>query len=141
MREITLVEAIREAIVEEMEMDEQVFMVGQDIRGSIFPYTKGLVEQFGEERIVDTPLAESGMYGVAMGAAMEGFRPIVDFMFAGFTYVTFSEVSVATGQHYFIHGGQVPMPVVVTAATGTGMRLANDPSMGVHGSLFHQPWW
>ena len=141
MREITLVEAIHEAICEEMELDQQVFMVGQDIRGSIFPYTKGLVEKFGEERVVDTPLAESGMYGVAMGAAMEGFRPIVDFMFAGFTYVTFSEVSVATGQHYFLHGSKVPMPIVVTAATGTGMRLANDHSMAVHGTLFHQPGW
>jgi pyruvate dehydrogenase E1 component beta subunit len=81
------------------------------------------------------------MYGVAMGAAMEGYRPVVDFMFAGFTYVTFSELSVATGQHYFLHGSQVPMPIVVTAATGTGMRLANDHSMAVHGTLFHQPGW
>ncbi len=141
MRELALIEAIREAYQEEMRRDGQVFMVGQDIRGSIFPHTKGLVEEFGEERIVDTPLAESGMYGVAMGAAMEGFRPVVDFMFAGFTYVTFSELSVATGQHYFLHGGKVPMPIVVTAATGTGMRLANDHSMAVHGTLFHQPGW
>ncbi len=141
MREITIAEAIREALVEELARDEDVFMVGQDIRGSIFPYTKGLVDEFGEDRIVDTPLAESGMYGVAMGAAMEGYRPIVDFMFAGFTYVTFSEVSVATGQHYFLHGSRVPMPLVVTGATGTGMRLANDHSMAVHGTLFHQPGW
>jgi pyruvate/2-oxoglutarate/acetoin dehydrogenase E1 component len=141
MREITLVEAIREALCEELERDEQVFIVGQDIRGSIFPYTKGLVDQFGEDRIIDTPLAESGMYGVAMGAAQEGFRPVVDFMFSGFTYVTFSELSVATGQHYFLHGSQVPMPLVVTGATGTGMRLANDHSMAVHGTLFHQPGW
>ncbi len=141
MREITMAEAIREALVEELARDEDVFMVGQDIRGSIFPYTKGLVDEFGEDRIVDTPLAESGMYGVAMGAAMEGYRPIVDFMFAGFTYVTFSEVSVATGQHYFLHGSRVPMPLVVTGATGTGMRLANDHSMAVHGTLFHQPGW
>jgi pyruvate dehydrogenase E1 component beta subunit len=141
MRELTLVDAIQEAIAEEMQQDEQVFMVGQDIRGSIFPYTKGLVDRFGEDRIIDTPLAESGMYGMAMGAAMEGYRPIVDFMFAGFAYVTYSEVSVATGQHYFLHGSQVPMPIVATGATGAGMRLANDHSMAVHGSLFHQPGW
>jgi pyruvate dehydrogenase E1 component beta subunit len=141
MREMTIADAIREAFCEELDRDEDVFIIGQDIRGSIFPYTKGLVDEYGEERIVDTPLAESGMYGVAMGAAMEGFRPVVDFMFAGFTYVTFSEVSVATGQHYFLHGGQVPMPVVITGATGAGMRLANDHSMPVHGSLFHQPGW
>ena len=110
MREITLIDALQEAFDEEMGRDEKVFMVGQDIRGSIFPHTKGLVEKYGENRVVDTPLAESGMYGVAMGAAMEGYRPVVDFMFAGFTYVTFSELSVATGQHYFLHGSQVPMP-------------------------------
>lgn len=141
MREITMADAIREAFCEELDRDEDVFIIGQDIRGSIFPYTKGLVDEYGEERIVDTPLAESGMYGTAMGAAMEGFRPVVDFMFAGFTYVTFSEVSVATGQHYFLHGSRVPMPVVVTGATGAGMRLANDHSMAVHGTLFHQPGW
>jgi pyruvate dehydrogenase E1 component beta subunit len=141
MREITMMDAIREAFCEELDRDEDVFIVGQDIRGSIFPYTKGLVDDYGEDRIVDTPLGESGMYGVAMGAAMEGFRPVVDFMFAGFTYVTFSELSVATGQHYFLHGSRVPMPVVVTGATGTGMRLANDHSMAVHGTLYHQPGW
>jgi pyruvate dehydrogenase E1 component beta subunit len=141
MREITMADAIREAFCEELDRDEDVFIIGQDIRGSIFPYTKGLVDEYGEERVVDTPLAESGMYGAAMGAAMEGFRPVVDFMFAGFTYVTFSEVSVATGQHYFLHGSRVPMPVVITGATGIGMRLANDHSMAVHGTLFHQPGW
>ena len=81
MREITMADAIREAFCEELDRDEDVFIIGQDIRGSIFPYTKGLVDEYGEERIVDTPLAESGMYGTAMGAAMEGFRPVVDFMF------------------------------------------------------------
>ncbi len=141
MREITMMDAIREAFCEELDRDEDVFLVGQDIRGSIFPYTKGLVDKYGEDRIVDTPLAESGMYGVAMGAAMEGYRPVIDFMFAGFTYVTFSEVSVASGQHYFLHGSRVPLPLVITGATGTGMRLANDHSMAVHGTLFHQPGW
>ena len=99
MRTITLIEAIKEAMQEEMRLDDSVFLVGQDIRGGIFPHTKGLVEEFGAERIVDTPIAESGMFGVAFGAAQEGFRPIVDFMFGGFSYVTFSECSVTTGQY------------------------------------------
>ena len=91
MRTITLIEAIREAYQEELRRDEGVFIVGQDVRGAIFPHTKGLVEEFGPDRIVDTPIAESGMYGVAFGAAQEGMRPVCDFMFGGFSYVTFSE--------------------------------------------------
>ncbi|MGI9284955.1 MAG: alpha-ketoacid dehydrogenase subunit beta [Pseudomonadales bacterium] len=139
MRTISLIEAIKEAYQEEMRLDEDVFMVGQDIRGGIFPHTKGLVDEFGPDRIVDTPIAESGMYGVAMGAAQEGMRPIVDFMFGGFTYVTFSEASVSTGQYHFLHGSQRPMPITITAGVGTGQRLANDHAMSIHGTFAHHP--
>ncbi len=139
MRELTFIEAIREAYIQEMKLDESVFLVGQDIRGSIFPHTEGLVQQFGEDRIVDTPLAESGMYGLAFGAAQEGLRPVVDFMFGGFTYVTFSEVSITTGQYHFLHGSQQALPLVITAAVGTGMRLANDHAMSVHSTFCHHP--
>jgi pyruvate dehydrogenase E1 component beta subunit len=139
MRTITLIEAIREAYQEEMRRDDDVFLVGQDIRGAIFPHTKGLVDEFGPERIVDTPIAESGMYGVAFGAAQEGMRPVVDFMFGGFSYVTFSECSVTTGQYHFLHGSQHPLPLVITAGVGTGQRLANDHAMSIHGTFAHHP--
>jgi pyruvate/2-oxoglutarate/acetoin dehydrogenase E1 component len=139
MRTITLIDAIREAYQEELRADDSVFLVGQDIRGSIFPHTKGLVEEFGPERIVDTPIAESGMYGVALGAAQEGMRPIVDFMFGGFSYVTFSECSVTTGQYHFLHGSQHALPLVITAGVGTGQRLANDHAMSIHGTFAHHP--
>ena len=139
MRTITLIEAIKEAYQEEMRRDDDVFMVGQDIRGGIFPHTKGLVEEFGPDRILDTPIAESGMYGAAFGAAQEGLRPIVDFMFGGFSYVTFSECSVTTGQYYFLHGSQQSLPIVMTAGVGTGQRLANDHAMSIHGTFAHHP--
>ena len=139
MAEMTLVEAINLAYTEELTRDDKVFIVGQDIRGGIFPHTMGLVDRFGAERIVDTPIAESGMFGVAFGAAQEGFRPVVDFMFGGFSYVTFSEASVTTGQYYFLHGSQHPLPLVMTAAVGTGMRLANDHAMSIHGTFAHHP--
>ena len=139
MRTITLIDAIREAYQEEMRRDDDVFLVGQDIRGAIFPHTKGLVEEFGPERIVDTPIAESGMYGVAFGAAQEGLRPVVDFMFGGFSYVTFSECSVTTGQYHFLHGSQHALPLVITAGVGTGQRLANDHAMSIHGTFAHHP--
>lgn len=139
MRELPLIEAINEAFAEELERDESVFLVGQDLRGGIFNHTKGLVERFGEDRIVDTPISESGMYGTALGAAMEGYRPVVDFMFGSFAFVTFSEVSVFTGQHYFLHGSQVPLPITITMAVGASQQLANDHAMNMHGSFFHQP--
>ena len=139
MQTITLIEAIKQAYQEELRRDEDVFLVGQDIRGAIFPHTKGLVEEFGPERILDTPIAESGMYGAAFGAAQEGLRPVVDFMFGGFSYVTFSECSVTTGQYYFLHGSQHPLPIVITASVGTGQRLANDHAMSIHGTFAHHP--
>lgn len=139
MRTITLIDAIKEAMQEEMRIDPDVFLVGQDIRGGIFPHTKGLVEEFGPDRIIDTPISESGMYGTAMGAAQEGLRPIVDFMFGGFSYVTFSECSVSTGQYHFLHGSQRPLPIVMTAGVGTGQRLANDHAMSIHGTFAHHP--
>jgi len=139
MRTITLIEAIKEAYQEELRRDPDVFMVGQDIRGAIFPHTKGLVDEFGPERILDTPIAESGMYGVALGAAQEGMRPIVDFMFGGFSYVTFSECSVTTGQYHFLHGSQRSLPITMTAGVGTGQRLANDHAMSIHGTFAHHP--
>jgi pyruvate dehydrogenase E1 component beta subunit len=139
MRTVTLIDAIKEAYQEELRRDESVFLVGQDIRGAIFPHTKGLVEEFGPERILDTPIAESGMYGAAFGAAQEGMRPVVDFMFGGFSYVTFSECSVTTGQYYFLHGSQHPLPITITAGVGTGQRLANDHAMSIHGTFAHHP--
>ena len=139
MRELPLIEAIKEAFIEEMDRDETVFLVGQDLRGGIYPHTMGLVERFGEDRVVDTPISESGMYGTAFGAAQAGYRPVVDFMFGGFTYVTFAEAAVATGQQYFLHGSQTPLPLVLTAAVGAGGRLANDHAMSIHGTFLHQP--
>ena len=139
MRTISFTDAIREAIEEEMRADPTVFVVGQDVRGAIFPHTQGLVDEFGSDRVVDTPISESGMYGVAFGAAQEGFRPICDFMFGGFSYVTFSEVSVTTGQYHFLHGSQQPLPLVITAGVGTGQRLANDHAMSIHGTFAHHP--
>ena len=139
MRTISFTDAIREAIEEEMRADPNVFVVGQDVRGAIFPHTQGLVDEFGSDRVVDTPISESGMYGVAFGAAQEGFRPICDFMFGGFSYVTFSEASVTTGQYHFLHGSQQPLPLVITAGVGTGQRLANDHAMSIHGTFAHHP--
>jgi pyruvate dehydrogenase E1 component beta subunit len=139
MRELPLIEAIREAYVEEMNADENVYMVGQDIRGGIYPHTKDLVDDYGPDRIVDTPISEVGMFGCAFGSALVGYRPIVDFMFGGFAYVAGSEVLVTLGQQYFLHGSQTPVPLVITAGVGTGMGLANDHSLLPRADLIHHP--
>ena len=140
MRELALVEALREAYIQEMQRDEKVIMVGQDIQGGIFPHTQNLVDIVGADRMIETPIAESGMFGLAFGAAQEGYRPIVDFMFGSLSYVTFSEAAVSTGEHYFLHGGKQPVPLVMTAGVGAGGRLANDHSMPVHGTYLHSSW-
>lgn len=139
VRELPLIEAIKEAYIEEMKRDERVFMVGQDIRGGIFPHTKGLVDIFGPDRIVDTPISETGMYGTAFGAAMEGYRPIVDFMFAGFFLNAASPILAQTAQFRFIHGSQMSLPIVITGACGAGARLGNEHAMLVHNMFAHVP--
>lgn len=139
MRELTYIQAIREAIQQEMRSDETVFVVGQDIRGGVYPHTKGLIDEFGPDRIVDTPIAESGMFGTAFGAALEGYRPIVDYMFGSCAMVNFNETSVMTGQQYFMHGSQHPLPLVMTCAVGMGKRIGNDHAMFIHSTFCRQP--
>ncbi|PKN24601.1 MAG: hypothetical protein CVU64_21775, partial [Deltaproteobacteria bacterium HGW-Deltaproteobacteria-21] len=79
MRELMYVQAINEALVQEMRRDEKVFVVGESVQGGSFAATMGLVQQFGPERVIDTPLCETGVAGAGLGAAMAGYRPVVDF--------------------------------------------------------------
>lgn len=138
-REITLTEAIREAYVEEMRRDEGVFLLGTSIQAGSFPHTKGLVDIFGADRVLDTPLAETAMAGAAMGAALEGLRPVVDFMYAGFSYFAASEAFIQSGQYYFLHGSQHPMPFVMVGTCGSGRRVGNEHAIVPHGAIIHHP--
>jgi pyruvate dehydrogenase E1 component beta subunit len=138
-RELTLTEAIREAISEEMERDENVYMLGISIQAGTFPHTKGLTEKFGARRVVDTPLAEPGIVGCAMGSAQEGLRPIVDFMYAGFSYFAGSEVFLQASQYHFLHGSQLPLPMVMMGTCGVGRRVANEHATLPYGALIHHP--
>jgi pyruvate/2-oxoglutarate/acetoin dehydrogenase E1 component len=139
MRELGLCEAINQAYVEEMERDENVFMLGLSIRAPTFPTTGGLVEKFGEKRVIDTPLSEPNMVGTAFGSAQEGLRPIVDFMYAGFSYFAGSEVFIQAGQYYFLHGSQHPLPMVMVGTCGVGRRVGNEHSILPYGALIHHP--
>lgn len=139
VRELSLSDAIREAYAEEMRRDDRVVMFGTSIRAPTFPHTKGLAAEFGEDRVLDTPIAEPAMTGCAMGAAQEGLRPIVDYMYAGFSYYAASEAFIQSGQYYFLHGSQLPVPMVMVGTCGAGRRVANEHAMAPHGTIIHLP--
>ncbi len=138
-RELAMSEAIREAYVEEMRRDERVFLIGTSIQAGTFPHTKGLADEFGDARVLDTPIAEPAMTGCAMGAAQEGLRPVVDYMYAGFAYYAASEICLQAGQYHFIHGSQHPLPMVMVGTCGVGRRVGNEHATLPYGALIHHP--
>jgi 2-oxoisovalerate dehydrogenase E1 component beta subunit len=127
MTAITYLEAIRQAMWEEMETDERVFLLGQDVGtyGGPFRVTAGMLDRFGPERIVDTPISESAMVGAAIGAAMMGMRPIVEMQFIDFISCAFNQIVNFAGPNHYRWGQQVPLVI-------------RGPAGGnVHGSAFH----
>lgn len=138
-RIITLCEAMREAYADEMRRDDRVFMMGTCIQTPTFPHTKGLCEEFGAARVIDTPIAEAATAGAAIGAAQEGLRPIADFMYAGFAYYAASEIFLQASQYYFLHGSQLPLPIVFVGTCGVGRRVANEHAILPYGALIHHP--
>lgn len=138
-RIITLCEAMHEAYAEEMRRDDRVFMMGTCIQTPTFPHTKGLYEEFGAARVIDTPIAEAGTAGAAIGAAQEGLRPIADFMYAGFAYYAASEIFLQASQYYFLHGSQLPLPIVFVGTCGVGRRVGNEHAILPYGALIHHP--
>lgn len=138
-RELTLGEAMHEGIAEEMRSNPDVLTMGISIVAGTFPHTKGLAAEFGERRVIDTPLSEPGMAGAAFGAAQEGLRPIVDFMYAGFSYYAASELFIQASQYHFLHGSQHPLPMTIIGTCGVGRRLGNEHAIMTYGSLIHHP--
>ena len=139
MSEKLYIQAISETLSEELKRDEKVFMVGESLQGGSFGHTAGLVDVFGPERIMDTPLAETGVVGAGIGAAMCGYRPIVDLMFADFMYVAGDEIFLKASQWRFMHGGKVQLPLTIMAAVGGGLMLANEHSQVPISQIMHKP--
>jgi pyruvate/2-oxoglutarate/acetoin dehydrogenase E1 component len=139
MREITLIQAIREAFVQEMTRDDRVFIMGESVRGGVYPHTEGLVEEFGPDRVIDTPIAEAGIVGAGVGAAMAGYRPVVDLMYADFMYIAGDETFLKAPMWHFTHGGKVNVPVVIMGAAGGGLMLGNEHSRTPTGMALHHP--
>jgi acetoin:2,6-dichlorophenolindophenol oxidoreductase subunit beta len=115
MRQISFLQAIHEAQAEEMRRDPRVFIMGEDLRTNVFGTAAGFVEEFGPERVLNTPLSEGGFTGAAAGAAMVGMRPIVDFTIAPFMYVAMDQIVSIVAKSTYLYGGQAKVPVVLRA--------------------------
>ena len=112
-RRLTLLQAIQEAMIQEMERNEGVFLIGEDIRiGGGFGVTRGLAERFGTERVRDTPISETGFVGVAIGAAVMGMRPIVEFQFGDFVFCAMDQIVNEAAKLRYMSGGQISVPIV-----------------------------
>ncbi len=139
--QITYREAIRKAICEAMHQDERVFLMGEDVGryGGCYAVTKGLLKEFGPERIRDTPLSESGFTGAGIGAAIGGMRPIVELMTVNFSLLAMDQIlnNAATIRH--MSGNQFGVPLVIRMATGAGRQLAAQHSHSLEGWYAHIP--
>lgn len=138
-RSLTIVQAMREAIREEMNRDEEVFVIGEDIRiGGSFLFTLGLLDEFGPERVVNTPISEAGFIGLSIGAAIQGMRPVIDFQYGDFVFCGMDQIVQEATKLRYMSGGQVKIPLVLqlpTGASGRGAQHANS----VEGFFFHIP--
>lgn len=140
-RKITYREAVREALREAMTRDERVFLMGEDVGryGGAYACSKGLLEEFGEERVRDTPLSEAGFTGAGIGAALGGMRPIVEIMTVNFSLLALDQIvnTAATLRH--MSGGQMSVPLVIRMATGAGRQLAAQHSHSLECWFAHVP--
>jgi pyruvate dehydrogenase E1 component beta subunit len=141
MRNITLSQAVNEAIAEEMRRDETVFLIGEDVAeaGTPFKVLSGLVEEFGPERVIDTPIAEPGFMGLAVGAAMTGARPIVDLMFGDFLFLIMDQLCNQAAKTHYMSGGKLKVPLVLRTNLGATRRSAAQHSQSLQALVAHIP--
>ena len=137
--EATYLVAIAEALWEEMERDERVFLLGEDIGvyGGAFKVTEGFIERFGPARVMDTPIVEETIVGMALGAAMEGLRPVAEFQYADFMSSGFDEITTALARYHYRSG--VPIPVVLRGPSGGGVRASSFHSFNPEPWFAHTP--
>lgn len=136
-----MIEAVREALLEEMHRDPTVIILGEDVgvSGGVFRATDGLLSAFGEQRVIDTPLAESGIVGVAIGAALNGLRPVAEIQFVDFIFPAFNQIVSEAARHYYRSNGEYPVPLVIRAPFGGGVRGGLYHSQSVEAFFMHVP--
>ncbi len=140
-REMNNVEAVRESLHEALVTDERVLIMGEDVgaRGNVFLITKGFLEEFGPKRIIDTPLAEASIVGVAIGMAMEGLRPIAEIQFADFIYPAFNQIVGEAAKTRYRSNGDYTCPLVIRTPYGGGVRGALSHSVSIEALFYHVP--
>ena len=141
MREITYLEAVREALTQEMERDERVFIIGEDVGvyGGAFGVTLGMVEKFGEQRVIDTPISELGIAGAITGAALHGMRPVGEIMFMDFTTLATEQLVNQAAKIRFMFGGNATVPFVLRTPAGSGTGAAAQHSQSLENWFVHVP--
>jgi pyruvate/2-oxoglutarate/acetoin dehydrogenase E1 component len=129
--DVTYLDAISQALMAEMEADDSVFLIGEDVGqfGGAFKVTKGFLEKFGERRVVDTPIAESGFTGLAAGAALNGLRPVVEYQFADFISTAWDQITNVIARHYYRNGD--PMPITFRCPFGARLRAGPTHSQSI----------
>lgn len=140
-RQITFGEAIREALAEELRRDPDVFIIGEDVAeaGTPFKVLVGLVDEFGPERIIDSPISEAGITGIAVGAAMTDMRPVVDIMFGDFIPLVMEQLVNQAAKIHYMSGGKFQVPLVLRTTLGATRRSAAQHSQSLHALLSHIP--
>ena len=131
----------REALAEELRRDERVFIIGEDVgeAGHPFKVLLGLIDEFGPERIIDSPISEPGITGMGVGAAMTGMRPVVDIMFGDFATLIMDQMVNQAAKTHYMSGGKLNVPLVFRTTMGAGRRSAAQHSQSLHAWLSHIP--
>jgi pyruvate dehydrogenase E1 component beta subunit len=141
VRELTFAQAVKEALAEEMRRDTRVCILGEDVAeaGTPFKVLSGLVEEFGKDRVIDTPISEAGFTGVGVGAAMTGMRPVIDIMFGDFLTLTMDQMVNQAAKVHYMSGGKWKVPMVLRTTLGATRRSAAQHSQSLHAWLSHVP--
>jgi acetoin:2,6-dichlorophenolindophenol oxidoreductase subunit beta len=141
VRELTFAQAVKEALAEEMRRDKRVCILGEDVAeaGTPFKVLSGLVEEFGKERVIDTPISEAGFTGVGVGAAMTGMRPVIDIMFGDFLTLVMDQMVNQAAKVHYMSGGKWKVPMVLRTTLGATRRSAAQHSQSLHAWLSHVP--
>jgi pyruvate/2-oxoglutarate/acetoin dehydrogenase E1 component len=141
MREIEYREAIREAVIEEMDRDDRIFLIGEDIgvyHGAFKAY-RGLLSKYGAERVIDTPISENTIIGAGIGAALTGFRPVAEIMFVDFSTLAMDQIINQAAKVNFMTGGKVNVPLVIRTQGGIGKGLGAQHSQSLESLFYHIP--
>ncbi|HCK13610.1 TPA: alpha-ketoacid dehydrogenase subunit beta [Candidatus Poribacteria bacterium] len=140
-REITFGEAVKEALIEEMHRDSHVFIIGEDVAeaGTVFKVLTGLLDEFGPDRVIDSPISEAGITGIGVGAAVTGMRPVVDIMFGDFTTLAMDQMVNQAAKTHYMSGGKLRVPMVIRTTMGAGRRSAAQHSQSLHAWYSHIP--